>query len=389
MFLLFFLFFSNIFNLEDLIKIAKENSPYILSLENDFEAKSLEILPSSSLPNPIFETMYENIGKAEMSMLNFKVAQNLLYFGKRKILKNIAEERAGLSFNYLKIAEAEISKRIREIYSELYFLNYQKKGFEEAIELLNSLKVSLTGLLQTGSIPQENFLKIDTVLSKLEEKIKEIEAEYFTLIKEIERLLGNTIDLKDFKVDLLPKMNLQENLEEKALNNSPILNYFEKLLSLKEKELKKNKLDLKPNILAFSSIGLKEGFEPVFKIGSAVEFPFWKKEKELPLINAKEKEIESAKNTIQEEKLKVIEEIKSTKERIKKLEERIKIYKESYLLFSSKGIEAAISLYISGKGDFSTVIENINLWVEGKVEVSKLEAEKFKNFSKILFHIEE
>ena len=87
--------------------------------------------------------------------------------------------------------------------------------------------------------------------------------------------------------------------------------------------------------------------------------------------------------------MQVIEEIKSTKERIKKLEERIKIYKESYLLFSSKGIEAAISLYISGKGDFSTVIENINLWVEGKVEVSKLEAEKFKNFSKILFHIEE
>lgn len=389
MFLLFFLFFSNILNLEDLLKIAKENSPYLLSLENEWEAKKEEILPLSALPNPTFETMYENVGKAEMSMLNFKVGQNLLYFGKRKILKNIAEENALLSFSYLKIAEAEISKRIREIYSELYFLNYQKKGFQEAIELLNSLKVSLTGLLETGFISQENFLKIDTTLLKLNEKIKENEAEYFTLIKEIERLLGNTIELKDFKVDLLPKINLQENLEEKALNNSPILNYFEKLLSLKEKELKKNKLDLKPNIYAFSSIGLKEGFGPVFTIGGAVEFPFWKKEKEIPLINAKEKEIESAKSALHEAKLKVLEEIKSTKERIKKFEERLKIYREGYLPFSSKGIEAAISLYISGKGDFSTVIENINLWVEGKVEVSNLEAEKFKNFSKILFHTEE
>lgn len=389
MFLLFFLFFSNIFNLEDLLKIAKENSPYLLSLEKNFEAKKEEILPSSSLPNPIFETMYENVGKAEMSMLNFKVGQNLLYFGKRKILKSIAEENALLSFSYLKIAKAEISKRIREIYSKLYFLNYQKRGFEEGIELLNSLKVSLTGSLQTGSISQENFLKIDITLLKLKEKIEENEAESFALIKEIERLLGNKIDLKDFKVDLLPEVKLDENIEEEALKKSPVLNYYEKFLSLKEKELKKNKLDLKPNIYAFSAIGIREGFEPVFTIGSSVEFPFWKKEKEIPLINAKEKEIESAKSALQEAKLKVLEEIKSTKERIKKLEERLKIYREGYLPFSSKGIEAAISLYISGKGDFSTVIENINLWIDGKVEVSNLEAEKFKNFSEILYHTEE
>lgn len=389
MFLLFFLFFSNIFNLEDLLKIAKENSPYLLSLENEWEAKKEEILPSSSLPNPMFETMYENVGKAEMSMLNFKVAQNLLYFGKRKILKSIAEENALLSFSYLKIAKAEISKRIREIYSKLYFLNYQKRGFEEAIELLNSLKVSLTGSLQTGSISQENFLKIDITLLKLKEKIEENEAESFALIKEIERILGNKIDLKDFKVDLLPEVKLDENIEEEALKKSPVLNYYEKFLSLKEKELKKNKLDLNPNIYAFSAIGIREGSEPVFTIGSSVEFPFWKKEKEIPLINAKEKEIESAKSALQEAKLKVLEEIKSAKERIEKFEERLKIYREGYISFSSKGIEAAISLYISGKGDFSTVIENINLWIDGKVEVSNLEAEKFKNFSKILYHTEE
>lgn len=387
--LLFLLFFSSIFDLDNLLKIAKENSPYILSLEKDFEAKNLEILPSSSLPNPIFEIMYENVGKAEMSMLNFKVEQNLLYFGKRKILKSMAEENALISFIYLKIAKAEISKRIREIYSELYFLDYQKKGFEEAIELLNSLKVSLTGSLQTGSISQENFLKIDTTLQKLYEKIKKNEAESFTLIKEIERILGNTIDLKYFNVGTLPEINLDESIEEKALENSPTLKYYEKILSLKEKELEKRKLDLKPNIMAFSSFGLREGFEPVFTIGSAVELTFWKKEKELPLIDAKEKEIESTKKILQEAKLKVLEKIKSTKEKIKILEERIKIYKEGYLPFSSKGIEAAISLYISGKGDFSTVIENINLWIDGKVEVSNLEAEKFKNFSEILYYTEE
>ncbi len=392
LFFIFFILFS--FSLEDLFKIAEENSPYLHSLKSEIEVKSLEILPSSALPNPMFDFMYQNvgykdlsIGKEEMSMFSINFEQNLLYPKKRKAMEEIGKENLNVSENFYKVAIAEIKKRIREIYADIYSLNKEKEGLFAGMELLNSLKIASSGLISSGKGNQESFLKIEITIDKLQLKLKEIEKEIFLNYEELKRILGKPFDFSDLKINSLPNFEIEENFLNKAIENSPSIKYFEGILKLKEKELLKRKLDLKPNISAFSSLGLRGGFDPVFSFGTKIEFPFWKEKKEKKLILAGEKEVDIAKKLIEEEKLKVKEEVAGAMEVIKKTDERINIYEESFLKKSSLAIDSALSLYVAGKGDFSTVIEDINLWIEGKIEVSKLEGERFKALSKILFHL--
>lgn len=390
--LLFFIYFS--LSIEDLIKFAEEKSPYLLSLKREIEARELEVLPSSALPNPMVEVMYQNagidkftLGKEEMSMLEFKLQQNLLYPKKRKAMEEVARGNLKISKALYEIAKAELKKRVREIYAEIYALKEEKKGIKSGIELLNSLKIALAGKISSGE-SQENFLKVEISIYKFEKKLKEIENDIFLLIEELKRITGYTLEFNDLESLNPLEYGFDESTKEKAKENSPLLKYYMALFELNEKEILRKKLDLNPDITLISSLGIRNGLDPVLTFGTSIELPFWKKEKEVPLILAQEKKIEGAKEDIKEAVLKIEEDINGAIEKIKNLNERINLYKEGYLKTTPLIIEAAISLYVSGKGDFSTVIEDINLWVEGMVEVSKLEAEKFKVYSKILFHLE-
>ncbi|MEJ5166731.1 MAG: TolC family protein, partial [Thermoanaerobaculia bacterium] len=316
-----------------------------------------------------------------------KLEQNLLYPKKRKAMEEIAKGNKDVSETIYEIAKAEIRKRIREIYGEIYALNKEKEGIKKGIELLNSLKIALSGKISSGE-NQENFLKIEVNLYRYETKLKEIEDNIFILFEELKRITGYSLNFNDLKISNLMEYSFDERVKEKARENSPLLKYYSTLERLNEKELLKSKLDLKPNIIAFSGLGLRGGMEPVITLGTSIELPFWKKAKEIPLILAQEKKIEGLKEMMNEALLKIEEDINGAMEQVKNLDERIKLYNEGYLKSASLTIEAAISLYVSAKGDFSTVMENINLWIEGIVEVSKLEAEKFKAYSKILFHLE-
>lgn len=393
-FLLFFVYFS--LSLEDLIKFAEENSPYLNSLKNEAEAKEIEILPSSSLPNPMLEMMYQNVGfdkfsfgKEEMSMFQFKLEQNLLYPQKRDILKEIAKDNLDISLSFYEIAKAEIRKRIREIYAEIYSLNKEKEGLDSGLKILNSLKIAKSGSISSGEGNQEELLKIEIMSFKLESRLKEIEKDIFLSYEELKRITGYKLNLKDMEILNLPEFEIDGDFIKNALENSPLIKYYSQILKLKEEELVKKKLDLKPDFIVFSSLGLRGELSPVFSFGASIEFPFWKKKKEIPLILSQEKAKEGAKNMLEESKLKVQEEVNGAVEEILNLNERIKIYLEGYLKTLSLSIDASISLYLSGKGDYEKVIENINQWIEGMVEKAKMEAERFKEFSKILFHLNE
>ncbi len=392
MFFVLFLLFLNDFSLDKIIEIAKERSPYLLSLKKEIEAREEEILPSSALPDPMLDVMYQNIGfdnfsygKEEMSMLSFNIKQNLLYPGKRKAAKEVAEAKKEISYYFYKIAEAEVVKRIREIWAALYSFEKEKEGLQAGIELLDLIKTSLSASISSGTSPVESYLKLEILKGKLKAEVLKKEQEISLFIEELSRI--SSFDFENIKIENLPNLVLDANFKEKAFLESPQIKYFKFLLKLQEKELEEQKLALKPNFSLISGIGLRGGMDPAITVGTSIELPFWKKEKQIPLIYAKESEKNSYEKMLEDAILKVKEDLEKGEEILKNSEERLKVYNESYLQNSSSAIEAALALFISSKGDFSTVVEDINLWIEGKVEIAKIEAEKFIAKSKILYHL--
>jgi hypothetical protein len=52
-------------------------------------------------------------------------------------------------------------------------------------------------------------------------------------------------------------------------------------------------------------------------------------------------------------------------------------YREAIVPQTSAAVDAARSSYLTGRGDFSTVIEDFELWIEARVELARRQADRY------------
>ena len=58
-------------------------------------------------------------------------------------------------------------------------------------------------------------------------------------------------------------------------------------------------------------------------------------------------------------------------------------YAQAIVPQTSLALDAARSSYLAGRGDFSTVIEDFNLWLEARTGLARREAERFTTWAEL------
>jgi outer membrane protein TolC len=61
----------------------------------------------------------------------------------------------------------------------------------------------------------------------------------------------------------------------------------------------------------------------------------------------------------------------------KNADEQALRYREGIVPETSAALDAARAAYLGGRGTFSTVIEDFNLWLEARVALARREADRF------------
>jgi outer membrane protein TolC len=61
----------------------------------------------------------------------------------------------------------------------------------------------------------------------------------------------------------------------------------------------------------------------------------------------------------------------------RKAEEQILRYREAIVPQTSAVLDAARASYLAGRGDFSTVVEDFDLWLEARTGLARREAERY------------
>jgi outer membrane protein TolC len=59
-------------------------------------------------------------------------------------------------------------------------------------------------------------------------------------------------------------------------------------------------------------------------------------------------------------------------------------YREAILPQTSAALDAARASYLAGRGDFSTVIEDFNLWLQARVQLARREADRFTAWAELV-----
>ncbi len=137
------------------------------------------------------------------------------------------------------------------------------------------------------------------------------------------------------------------------------------------------RLDTRPDFMAGAGIGFRGSLDPVVNLRLGMQIPLWSGSKQKPLIRAARAELESSRQELRGAQAEARAEAASLLADFTRTEEQIARYEESLVPQTSLAFDAARSAYLGGRADFSTVIEDLNLWLEARAGLARREADRF------------
>ena len=213
---------------------------------------------------------------------------------------------------------------------------------------------------------------------RVAESVGDLAKERRTLIAELNRWRDRPGDTPFADTRLLPSTRpIGSDAERLALAGSAEVRRAQAAVVAAERRVELARLELKPNFSANAGLAARGDYDPVVSLGFGVELPIWRRQKQLPMLRAAEHELEAARREQADVEAMVRGEAASLLAAWQNADEQANRYRQGILPQTSAALAAARAAYLTGRGDFSTVIEDFNLWLEARVALARREADRF------------
>jgi cobalt-zinc-cadmium efflux system outer membrane protein len=371
--------------IEELVALALRSSPAVAAMEERAVAARELVAPAGALPDPTLEVMVQNegfpewtVGEMQMSMIGPQVTQDIPFPGKRGARRAAAREEARVRDRELDALRRDVARDVREIYGQLYALDQETATLAAGRELLELLSTTVTHHQSLGESDQEAAFKARLARSKLEERIRDLAAERQETVASLNALLDRAGNAPLGVVTSLPRLDAPSTAwDSLALLGSSDIAVRQAEMAVAEKRLRTAKLDLRPDLMAGVGVGFRGDLDPVVNLRLGLEIPLWAGSKQKPLIRAAHAELEASRHDLRGAEAEARAKAASLLADYARTEEQIIRYEESFVPQTSLAFDAARSAYVGARGDFSTVIEDLNLWLEARAGLARREADRF------------
>lgn len=379
--------------LSELVAEALAKAPALAALRSGVEASRAMERPAAALPDPMVEAMLQDadfprftVGEEEMSMAGVEVRQGLPFPGKRRARTEAARaatERRGAEVDAL---ARRIAAEVRTLYARLYAIDREQETLGAAREMVDLLSATASSRYSTGESDQESILKAQLQVSRLEEQREDLRGERAATVADLNRWLDRPGASPLGEVKELPPMAAPPpgGWEAAAVAGSPEARIARTEIAAAEKKVVAARLDLKPDFSPSAGLAYRASFGPVLTLRFGVELPFWKKDKQEPMIRAAEAELEQARSELRDAEARARSEVARAAADHEKAERQLVRYREGIIPQTSTALGAARSSYLTGRGDFSTVAEDFNLWLEARMQLARREADRFAAWAELV-----
>lgn len=376
---------------DDLVAAALERSPSVAALRERLAAAREMIGPTGALPDPMVEFMLADmgfprytVGTDEMSMIGPEVQQGFLYPGKREARRQAARAEAEIRGAELDQLQRLVAAQVRTLYARVYALDRERQALQAARELLEMLSSTVAARYGAGQAEQEAVIKAQLEVSRLGERLDDLFAERKTAVVALNRLGDLPGEAPLGRVALLPHASVPTSpLEELVLAGSPEVAVKRAAVSAAERRLEVARLELKPNLSAGAALGLRGGFDPAVTLRFGLEFPFWRKQKQEPMIRAAEREFAMTQADLRDAQAGARAEAARLAAEWQRSEKQIQRYQQAIVPQTSAAIDAARASYLAGRGDFLTVVDDFNRWLQARVQLASREADRFATWAEL------
>ncbi len=358
--LVLFLIFAGFLHasqLEELIKITKENNIFLKSFENRVKSKLYKSEFFLSLPNPEIKFILRNFDTDEffprkenpMGSYTVGIAQKYPLFKKRilssEILKAEAERERALKNLYAE----RIILQLKEKYYELLFEWEREKYLRKVLGEIKKLKEITEEKYSYGKALLSDILLLKAESLKIETRIKRAVAKRKRLEKEIHYLLG-----KEVRLHYEP-LNLKRFPSVGNIEESPYVALKVAEAEVLKKKLKRAKVEHLPDFKFFAEYSTRPQLPDLFSVGLALSIPLYYKKRERFLVLEASEMLRAKLTELRDTKLRVRESVEGLREEYELLEKALHKVEEE-IEVKKKEIDALLLAYQYDRTDIREVL---------------------------------
>ena len=376
---------------EQLVQQAISSTPSVAALQAKLAAARELVAPAGALPDPMVELMLQDIGfprwtvgSEEMSMIGPQVRQELPYPGKRAARREAANAEAVMRASEVEQLQREVAAQVRTLYAGVYAFDRERAYLAAARELLDMLSATAASRYSVGETDQEAVLKAQLEVSRLAERLDDVGAERASLVAALNRLLDRPGAAALGEVVELPKpLVLPPPWEDLAVQASAEVAVKQAAVAAAEKRVALARLDLKPDFTTGATVGLRGGLNPAVTLNFGLVVPLWAKEKQRPLVRSAEDDLAMARAELRDAQAAARSAAARLAADWERADRQIQRYRQAIIPQSSAAVDAARAAYLVGRGDFLTVVDDFNRWLDARVELARREADRVVTWAEV------
>jgi len=351
--------------LQALIEEALARSPDLHAAQSAISAAQTATERARALPDPMVSMTYTNdgwapsLGSMPMTTLGFMVSQSLPYSGKRDLRASLAASQARQAEPALARARLALEGAVRRAYYGLLLARELQALTAEQRELLQQIEVVARARYAVGQGAQPDVLRVQTEVTRIEQRVIEQAAEAEVRLVEINRLLARPLDTPletTARLALVPLGGSAAEVIDEARAVSPELQSAALAIETSTAAAALARRDLKPDFSVQAGYMNRGGLDAMWLAGVGISWPFNKKARESAVAEA-EIRAKGGSHVVESMGLQLVYKTRERFTRAKALEKLVALYDGGIIPQVQMTVESSITNYQTGKVPFVSVLE--------------------------------
>lgn len=187
-------------SVDSLLEYAKEHNPEYAAMRHEADAAGQRVYPAGALPDPKFRTELRDITKfgeqspalspSRVGSTRYLLMQDLPWFGKRDLKREIAEFDAQGAQGRVRGTWAELGARIKSVYAQLYYVHRNERLTREILDLVVRLEKIAQVRYATGLAAQQDVIRAQVEQTNMRNELIALENERRQLQARMNALLS-------------------------------------------------------------------------------------------------------------------------------------------------------------------------------------------------------
>ena len=351
--------------LQALIDEALARNPDLHAAQSAIAAAQASVERARALPDPMVSVTYTNdgwapsLGSMPMTTLGFMVSQGLPYSGKRDLRAGLAASQARQAEPALARAALTLEADIRRAYYGLVLARELQELTSEQRELWQQIEIVARARYAVGQGAQPDVLRVQTEVTRIEQRAIEQAAEADVRLAELNRLRARPLDTPvatPAKLSLAPISASADDVLADARSVSPELRSAALAIETNTTAAALARRDLKPDFSIQGGYMNRGGLDAMWLAGVGITWPFNKKARESAVAEA-ELRAKGGSHIVESMALQLAYRTRERYTRAKALEKLVALYDDGIVPQDQMTVEASLANYQTGKVPFVSVLE--------------------------------